>query len=285
MGCLNSTGNFSHWFGNIHLSGPCNRSCYFCIGQHMMSLDAYNNLDEWPLKGMGQFILNCLEHNVLDVNLTGTNTDPLLYKHIEKLTDTLREYLPGVRLGIRTNGALISAREKAWRMFDKGSISIPTFDPAIYKKIMGSGYPPQLEAIEEASDIGMDLKVNIVLCPENIGQHLHDTIIHVLDRSAIKKINIREPYGQPHIGDPLAADGFVAQDTLLGMPVYKFADMEVTYWDVHYVEVESVNLYASGKVSVDYPITRGHDDVAGKVIEQSHWKKSGRQVEQWISAK
>lgn len=62
MGCLNSDGSFSHWFGNIHLSGPCNRKCYFCIGQHMMALDGENNLDTWPLKNIDGFVVTrCLE--------------------------------------------------------------------------------------------------------------------------------------------------------------------------------------------------------------------------------
>ena len=61
MGCLNADSGFSHWFGNIHLSGPCNRACYFCIGQHMMALDPFNNLDEWPLVGLDDFVRKCQE--------------------------------------------------------------------------------------------------------------------------------------------------------------------------------------------------------------------------------
>lgn len=61
MGCLNSEGKFEHWFGNIHLSGRCNRSCYFCIGQHMMVLDKYNVLDKFPLDGLDEFVKQCQE--------------------------------------------------------------------------------------------------------------------------------------------------------------------------------------------------------------------------------
>lgn len=55
--------------------------------------------------------------------------------------------------------------------------------------------------------------------------------------------------------------------------------MLVTYWDVHYVEVESVNLYANGLVSETYPVTAGHHPT-GFVLDQSHFGV-GRQSEQW----
>ena len=85
MGCLNSSNKFEHVFANIHLSGPCNRSCYFCIGQHMMDLDPENNLDTWPLLGLDKFVERCNERSITDVFVTGTNTDPMLYKHTAQL--------------------------------------------------------------------------------------------------------------------------------------------------------------------------------------------------------
>src|SRR5271166_3303050 len=69
MGCLNDEGKFEHWFGNIHLSGPCNRSCYFCIGQHMMALDKENNLNHIP-KNIGKFLRECMDRNVREICMT-----------------------------------------------------------------------------------------------------------------------------------------------------------------------------------------------------------------------
>src|SRR5437762_5702074 len=104
MGCLNSEGQFFHWFANIHLSGPCNRACYFCIGQHMMELDPLNNLNLWPLKNIDEFLDCCLDKDVNEINLTGSNTDPLLYNHIPELKAYLEENIPNLIFGIRTNG-------------------------------------------------------------------------------------------------------------------------------------------------------------------------------------
>jgi hypothetical protein len=68
----------------------------------MMALDALNTLDKWPLPGLDKFIEECKEKDVKEVYLTGTNTDPLLYKHHNHLIKVLRNN--GFSPGIRTNG-------------------------------------------------------------------------------------------------------------------------------------------------------------------------------------
>ena len=274
MGCLNSTSAFSHVFGNIHLSGPCNRKCYFCIGQHMMALDSENNLDTWPLTNIDKFVEQCLERGVKEVNLTGTNTDPLLYKHAGKLTDYLRKHIPGVKLGIRTNG--VHSIGNYW-WYDKMSVSVCSLDGEINKKMMG-GQPGAVEFF--ANTFGNDFKVNIILGPENTRDGDLFRTLKRLVLMGVTRVNLREPYGQPHIGDPMASL-CIPSSPRLGMPVYQWGPMEVTYWDVHYVEVESVNLYANGRVSSDYPITRGHAE-SGEVHDQSFFP-GGRVREQWMT--
>lgn len=286
MGCLNSKGQFDHYFGNIHLSGPCNRSCYFCIGQHMMALDSYNMLDEWPLPGLDKFVEECKAKNINEVNITGSNTDPLLYKHLPKLRAYLDEHIPNLNFGLRTNGVAVLANPDNWMLFDKASISITSLNPQIYKKTMGQGVPPDITAIMKLKDI--PLKVNVVLCPETVESKdvlFPDILstIETLRRKGIRKINLREPYGQPHIGDPLKTLDFIQTGSVFGNPEYGFTNTKVVYWDVHYTEVESVNLYANGVVSTTYPVTEGHDPVDGKVEGQEHFQKSGRVREQWVS--
>lgn len=278
MGCLNSDKNFSHKFANIHLSGPCNRRCYFCIGQHMMALDSQNNLSKYPLRHLGAFSLLCLSQNITDINLTGTNTDPLLYKFHFQLTHFLRSIVTDVKLGIRTNGVGILSNLDDWNRYDHASISFPTFDKDKYNTIMG-GTPPDLESIFKATDRKMSVKINIVLCPENLSD-LGNTLKRLSD-IGYTKVNLREPYGQPHLGDPYWHVPRENVDFKYGMPVYEIYGMEVMYWDVHYVEVESLNLYADGKISTDYPITRGHSEEFGLVQDQSNFKTSGRIREQW----
>jgi hypothetical protein len=281
MGCLNDEGQFSHWFGNIHLSGPCNRSCYFCIGQHMMALDKENNLNQIP-KNIGKFLRECMERNVREICMTGTNTDPLLYKKTFELLDYIRYIMNNkVPLAIRTNAVLYD--KQVFGSYDKASITICSFDPEIYVKMMGSGKPPDLAMIL-ANHPNMDIKINVVMGPENVngGKDVPDIFktLEILQGMNVRRVNLREPYGQPHIGDPLAKSPATYVKQVLGMPNYNWGGVSVTYWDVHYVEVESVNLYANGKVSLTYPITAGHDP-SGKVLPQIMFP-GGRIQEQWL---
>jgi hypothetical protein len=274
MGCLNDEGKFAHWFGNIHLSGPCNRSCYFCIGQHMMALDSQNNLDRMP-DNLDAFLDECSRREVQEICVTGTNTDPLLYKHTRQLTSYLRERMGQVPLAIRTNG--VSYNRMDFGAYDKASLTICSFQEEINRKMMG-GVGCNLPRILEENPL-MDIKVNVILGPENAEKDVWRTLDH-LAYHGVRRANLREPYGQPHVGNPFAKIGAVRQKTVLGMPAYFWGGLEVTYWDVHYVEVESVNLYANGRISITYPITKGHDP-KGEVFPQTFFP-GGRIHEQWL---
>lgn len=280
MGCLNSNRGFAHVFGNVHLSGPCNRSCYFCIGQHMMELDPLNVLDTWPLPGLELFTAACRQRAVRDVFVTGTNTDPLLYRHATRLSATIRATIPGARVGIRTNAAALRSVDQLLP-YEMGSVTVCSLKPEIYRAMMGSGEPPDIARVVEMCDEARwhePPKVNIVLGPEN-RLDIVSTIGGCAD-AGVRRFNLREPYGQPRVGNPLAYWERCRIEDVLGMPTYRFNSVTVTYWDVHFCEVESVNLYASGRVSEDYPITRGHSD-NGEVRDQAQFEH-GRHREQWV---
>lgn len=276
MGCLNPD-RFTHWFGNIHLSGPCNRSCFFCIGQHMMALDSINNLGRHPLQGIDEFLEACHQRGVTQINLTGSNTDPLLYKRTADLKVYIRQFIPKLVFGIRTNGALARVRADDLALFDSVSLSVTSLDPATYRATMGEGEPPDIEAIARIC-AGKRLKGNIVLCPRVGRFDIYDTVC-ALSRAGFKDVNLREPYGQPHVGDPF--NDIPPIGRVHGMPVRELGGARVVYWDVHWVEVESVNLYANGRVSLDYAITKGHDE-SGTIERQSDFTHAGRVREQWV---
>jgi len=245
----------------------------------MMALDKLNNLDRFPLINLDRFVDSCLEHDVHEVNITGSNTDPMLYKHMEKLRSYLQARIPNLIFGIRTNGVLVLERWEVWQLFDKASISLCSFDPNLYIAMMGRGAPPNLEEILKRSG-SKPVKMNIILGPEIVDEDLFTTLDKLADMG-IKKVNLREPYGQPHIGDPMAAKGLNYFKQVYGMPCYIYKGIEITYWDVHYVEVESVNLYSSGHISVTYPVSKGHHPVKGEVHDQTYFPTSGRLTKQW----
>lgn len=267
MGCLNPGGH-NHWFGNIHLSGPCNRKCYFCIGQHMMDLDQENTLDQWPLDGIEEFADECAQRSVQWVYLTGTNTDPMLYRHRGPLLDWLRSRLPGVSVGVRTNGVRLAGISE----FDGGSFTVASCSSVINQKMMG-GPAVDLERLRQAT-FGLPFKINVPLGRANQDDWLQT--VRRCGQVGFDRVNIRELYGQEHIGCPFTEpDGHI-----YGMPYREFFGVQVLYWDVHWVEVESVNLYANGRVSLDYPITRGHSE-NGEVHPQDKFEGHQRRRPQW----
>lgn len=293
MGCLNSKGQFAHWFGNFHYTGNCNRSCYFCIGQHMMGLDSLNNLHQWPLPGLDEFIQALCAKGINEVNVTGSNTDPLLATNLEKLKVYLAERIPNLMFGCRTNGIAITSHPNRWQLFDKASISITSLNNSIYRKTMGNGLPPNLEKIKSLcdSDVGPSwdkVKINIVLCPELLYEQDILRTINELNQLGIARINLREPYGQPEIGSRFIElldehPDFYRKDDVLGNECWDYYGTEIVRWNIHFTEVESVNLYANGVVSTTYPVTQGCDPVNGKVEGQEHFVKSGRVRPQWLT--
>jgi len=282
MGCLNSTKSFRHWFANIHFSGKCNRNCYFCIGQFMQALEPFNNLKKENLDGFDEFIDKCKERNITEVALTGSNTDPLLYKFIPELKRKLQDRLDLKMFRITTNGVKILNNLEIWNLFNFASITFCSFDENINQKMMG-GKPVNINEIIKQTKF--DFRINILLSSCNIiNNDLMITIDKLID-AGTKKINLREPYGQPNMR--LLLNNFMNQNNLkfthkiLGNDALIYKGCEICYWDVHYTEVESINLYANGKVSDDYPITRGHD-ISGAVFSQNHWKFEGRKYQQWL---
>jgi hypothetical protein len=256
----------------------------------MMALDPYNNLDIWPLVNIDKFIEECSKHDIKEINLTGSNTDPLLYSHINKYCAFLRERIPGVKLGIRTNGVAVLNREKLMN-FDKASISVTSFNSEIYQQTMGRGYPPDLKDIFSYKSCYSkegylkDIKINIVLCPELINTYVRDLDITLqylqqFCEVGLKRVNIRKAYGQPDLGDPfkpLIPPSYY----VFNNPTYEIGGLHVTFWDVHYTEVESVNLYANGIVSTTYPVTKGHHP-KGKVMGPENFTTWGRKQKQWL---
>ena len=81
----------------------------------LVSLASVHFQSGWRLdvNRIGKFLRECMERNVKEICLTGTNTDPLLYTRTFELQDYIRYIIPGVSLALRTNGIAsgLSVRE------------------------------------------------------------------------------------------------------------------------------------------------------------------------------
>jgi hypothetical protein len=192
----------------------------------------------------------------------------MLYQHLKVLKAYLLKRIgPSLVFGCRTNGQNLLQHLDRWEAFDKGSISLHSVDPIVHKAITGTERIPDLVTILDKTPWRNRLKINLVLCSKNKGSDLFHTLDY-LASIGIKRVNLREPYGQSHIGNPFTNE--TPYKLVYDNPCYAYKGMEVTYWDVHYTGVDSINLYASGRISTDYPITRGYHET-GMVRDQSYY--------------
>jgi hypothetical protein len=275
MGCLNPH-EVEHTFANVHLSGRCPRSCYFCIGQHMKAVEHIDTLSVWPLPGWERFIQTCQDYNVREVYITGTNAEPLLFEHHGEFVKNVRERIPGVLIGLRTAGIPWT---RAAEFYDQVSVTFCSFDRQIHQAMMGAAAPADLAMITGKIDPGK-LWVNVPLGRRNTGEDLKQTLLLLL-HMGILRVNLRELYGQPHIGNPLNnSANFVRCGEIYGAPRYIYGPavrpMIVTYWDVHYVRVGSINLFANGHVSKEYAVTKAVDFDRGPVVAQPEDRSAGK---------
>lgn len=166
------------------------------------------------------------------------------------------------------------------KVIDWGSITVCSTDYAINMEMMG-GPPPDLGELSLFTHLE-NFKINCVLGVGN--SHILNGIelVNLANKYGIKKINLREPYGQAHIGHRFMPDklsGHILQDSV---PYWLLDGVEVYYWDVHIVAVRSINLYANGRISTDYPITKGHIST-GIVQSQDNFEGHQRRQKQWIT--
>lgn len=235
-------------FANILFSGKCNFRCPYCIGQ---LTDQYpDNRNIFPLKGMDEFIHLCQEHNITEISLTATNTDPLLYQYLPQLLQTLRNQLPEVRISLHTNGALIGKRQTIVESFDRISLSLYSFRRATFQKLSGIGKIPDYQKI--LTSLSVPIKISILYSWQN-----HREIKQILKQCQlldVKRIVLRNITGFSGPKNPFAhltTIGYFA-----GNPVYRLYDMEITWWDFNKSQLSCINLFADGSITNRYWISK-----------------------------
>ncbi len=233
-------------FANILLSGPCNQRCPYCIGRQMPAHLNRSNLALFPLRNLDAFADQLRRHRVRQVVLTGTNTDPQLYRHERELVGWLKSQLPGVQLSLHTNGQLALARMDVWNRYDKATVSIPSLDQATFQAMTGTSRMPDLAAILRASAI--PVKVSCVIDEPNIGGI--DEFLDHCHAIGVRRLVLRQLWGNSYRWTAPPYLSFVGR--YRGNPVYDFRGMEVTHWDFESTTSTSLNLFSDGSISAEY---------------------------------
>jgi len=237
-------------FANILFSGQCNLRCPYCIG-HVSTLQSIpNNLNTFPLKGLEEFVNELNHYEVTQISLTGVNTDPQLYACEPELINYLRKRIAGVKLSLHTNGKLVMRKTEVFNLYDRATISLPSFEPETYRKMTGSTRVLDLSKIVQASRI--PLKISTLVSEHNINEI--PSIMARCRELGISRMVLRKLYGEtrhwnlfPDL-EPVRYFG--------GNPVYDVDGMEVTIWDFSTSGIQCLNLFSDGSISQEYQLTR-----------------------------
>jgi len=232
-------------FANILLSGPCNLRCPTCIGRQL-GPPRQPNLDRFPLRGLGRFLVQLRARGITQVSLTGTDTDPLLYQHSQVLLHVLRAALPGVQISLHSNGILALTRLETFNSFDRATLSLPSLRPETCHAMTGRARPLDLERIVAATEI--PLKISTLVTPHNRAE-----LPEIIARCAalgIWRMVLRRPFGEIATADLLPQHR--PERSFAGMPVYLVDGVEVTVWDFARCQLDCLNLYSDGTISEDY---------------------------------
>jgi oxygen-independent coproporphyrinogen-3 oxidase len=238
-------------FGNILFSGPCNQKCPFCIGHQLVKTP--NNLRKETLESLDEFIFLMKQSKTSKIILTGTRTDPQLYKHEENLLNRLRSDLPNTHISLHTNGLLAVPKMKTFRMYDSCTISINSFDPQTYSKLHGVKQMPNLKKIlQQASNV--PIKLSCVLTEDNI--HQVEEYLQTAKDLGIKRIALRHIYGDSRRWPIQAFQNKKPIKYHQSNPVYDFDGLQVTHWIFDNTSGRSLNLFSDGTLSDKYLLTK-----------------------------
>jgi len=237
-------------FANILFAGPCNLRCPYCIGKQVDPALNRDNLHEFPPRNLDAFVALLQAHRVRQIVLTGTTTDPQLYRHEARLVRRLREHLPQARLSLHTNGQLALQKIDVVNLYDRVSLSLPSFEPDTYEKMTGSRRVPDLRAIVRAARV--PVKVSCVINEHNAGQV--DTFLAHCREIGLRRVVLRQLYGDHRRWDVLPHHSPVS--TYRNNPVYDWDGMEVTWWDFDRTTSTSLNLFSDGTISTEYLLAR-----------------------------
>lgn len=233
-------------FANVLLAGPCNQRCPYCIGQQVDPALNRDVLDEYPLRNQGLFAALLRQHGVRQIVLTGTNTDPQLYRHEARLIRWLRDRLPDAQISLHTNGQLAMRKMDVLNLYDRATISFPSFDPEVFYQMTLTRRMPDLAAIVRAARI--PIKVSCLLTEHNADQV--DDFLARCHEIGVRRVVFRREYGSARRWEPLP--GRTPARFYRHNPVYDYRGMEVTCWDFRRSSSTALNLFSDGSISDQY---------------------------------
>jgi MoaA/NifB/PqqE/SkfB family radical SAM enzyme len=243
-------------FANLLFAGLCNARCPFCISNQLDAELLQDNLQVFPPRNLERFLELIARNKLRQVVLTGSNTDPQLYRHEARLLELLRQRLPaGVQISLHTNGRLALRKLETFNAYDRVCVSFPSFVPETYRQVMGVPNPPDLPEILRQARI--PVKISCVLAQANLPEI--PLFLQRCVQLGVQRVVLRKLYGAAENDTPCFAPsawGLRQKGEYRCSPVYDFQGMQVTIWDFAASSSASLNLFSNGVISERYLLTQ-----------------------------
>lgn len=251
-------------FANINFVGKCNARCFFCLGKQACDKpsELFNtHFSKWV--NFEKYLELCKERGVQKLYLTGLDSEPSIYPHVQELVEYLKE--KGFLVGIRTNGLV--ADEKLYRTFNEEiGVSLHSLNPDTLKKI-GIGLVDLPSLLKKLEGTKHRYAIVVNRYNENEVLDLIDTISKADKNCYIQIRQLCDDNGLhgDYYEDILAFER-VAQkieDTLPRKsefetaPIYTANGVEVCVWRPLRITVNSLNYFTNGKISDNYFVIEG----------------------------
>lgn len=276
MALVNTAKNRSrdrYSFANINLLGKCNVDCFFCLGKDIEDILCKQNqmkvhFSKWL--NFQEFLDRCRAENILNIYLTGQNTDPLMYPWLQDLVHFIQGQ--GFCCGVRTNGFLVLKEEniKALQsMQEEVGYSIHTLNPVTQKMILGRSWVPDWKTILTIPDI-KKVRVSMVMnrCNES---EFFDILRFLSDFKQVRYIQVRRistDTREQLLMPDMAAFERVYTKVREVFPMkkrfvtdaeeYEIYGKSVNFWRTVKTSANSINYFTDGTISDMYFIIEGY---------------------------
>jgi len=152
----------------ISVTDRCNLRCAYCLPERFSFMPHSEILS---YEEISRVVEAASSLGICNYRITGG--EPLVRKGVERLV-SMMSGIPGVwSMSMTTNGVLLKGKAKALK--DAGlesvTVSLDTLDEEKYGEITGKDcLPDVLSGIDEALSVGLRVKTNTVILPENLDE-------------------------------------------------------------------------------------------------------------------
>ena len=170
----------------VSVTERCNFRCQYCMPEKPFSWVPKENL--LTFEELFEFMKIAIDEGVNKIRITGG--EPLLREDLDKFIKMIYDYKPSIDLAMTTNAYLLKGT--AQKLKDAGlkriNVSIDTIKPEVAIKIAQKDVLKNvLEGVEEARNVGLKVKVNMVPMK---GMNA-DEIVDVLEYCKERNMSIR----------------------------------------------------------------------------------------------